>query len=289
MKTVSLRPGRPTDAEGIANVIYDAFNFIATRFGQVSDFTSPPVERTRVRLKLLDQFNDNCVVAEFEKKVVGVNFINCQGDIGAVGPLAVLPSFHGQKIGRRLMESVIEHGNNFGFKSQRLLQAAYNSESMGLYLRMGLVIREQLVNLNGSVSGNCKGNPDVRIERGAQSDVQNCSQFCEKLYSTGRSREINNAALEGDLFIASENGNIVGLTTGIGFSGFSMALTNDVIKGLIINQATIEPPGILVPATNHSLVKWCIDSGLKINQSMNLMTLGEYQEPVGSWMPSINF
>jgi len=62
-----------------------------------------------------------------------------------------------------------------------------------------------------------------------------------------------------------------------------------VLKSLIVNQETIPPPGVLVPATNHSLVKWCLDSGLKINQSMNLMTLGEYEEPVGSWFSSINF
>ncbi|MFT5303102.1 MAG: hypothetical protein ACI87E_003431 [Mariniblastus sp.] len=35
--------------------------------------------------------------------------------------------------------------------------------------------------------------------------------------------------------------------------------------------------------------KWCLDSGLKISQSMNRMTLVEYEEPVAKWLPSINF
>jgi predicted N-acetyltransferase YhbS len=289
MNKVSIRPGQPSDADAIAKVIYDAFDGIATKHGQVSDFDSPPIDRTHQRLKHLDQFNDYCVVAEAENQVVGVNFIDGHGDVGAIGVLAVLPTFQGQRIGKRLMESAIEHGRSVGYKSQRLLQAAYNSKSMGLYLSLGMVVREHLVNLNGTVSGDSIGSPDILIERASEEDVIACSKFCEKYYRAGRSREINDAAVDGGLLVARESGNIVGLTTSIGFSGFSVASTNDVLKSLIVNQATIEPPGILAPATNHSLIKWCLDSGLKISQSMNLMTLGEYEEPVGRWLPSINF
>lgn len=288
MNEVSLRPARVSDADRVANVIYSAFNGIAAEHGQISDFASSPTDATRQRLKHLDQFNDFCVVAETENQIVGVNFIDCHGDVGAVGVLAVLPSFQGQGIGRRLMESVIQHGRSVGYKSQRLLQAAYNSKSMGLYLNLGLVVREHLVNLNGTVMGSV--NSDIKIERGTEMDVTACSEFCEKIYRVGRSREINEAGLAGRLFIARKSGSIIaGFTTGIDFAGFSVASTNDVLKSLIVNQETIKPPGILIPATEHSLVKWCLDSGLKINQTMNLMTLGEYEEPVGKWLPSINF
>ena len=289
MNKVSLRPARPSDADSIANVIFDAFNFIANKHGQASDFDSPPVNRTHQRLQRLDEFNDYCVVAEAGNQIVGVNFNDRHGDVGAIGVLAVLPSFQGQRIGRRLMESAIEHGRSVGYKSQRLLQAAYNSKSMGLYLSLGMVVREHLVNLNGTIIGDSIGSPDIKTERAFEDDVKTCSKFCEELYRVGRSREINDAAVDGSLLVARESGNIVGLTTGIGFSGFTVASTNAAIKSLIVNQATIEPPGTLVPATNHSLIKWCLDSGLKINQSMNLMTLGEYEEPVAKWLPSINF
>jgi len=287
MNEISLRSALPSDAESIAIVIHDAFNGIAKKHGQESDFDSPPTERTRHRLKHLDPFNDYCVVAETANQIVGVNFIDCHAEVGAIGVLAVRPCFQGQKIGRRLMESVIEYGRNAGYKSQRLLQAAYNSNSIGLYLSLGLVVREHLVNFNGTVTG--ISNPDLSIERGTDRDAMACSEFCKKYYRSGRSREINVAAVDGNLFVAWESGNIVGFTTGIGFSGFSIALTNDVLKSLIVNQSKIERPGVLIPATNHSLVKWCLDSGLKINQSMNLMTMGEYEAPIGRWLPSINF
>ena len=287
MNEISLRPARHADAEAIAHVIYDAFKSVANTHGQVSDFESPPTERTHQRLLQLDQFRDYCVVAETGNQIVGVNFIDCQGDIGAIGVLAVLPSFQRQRIGRRLMESVIEHGTRVGYKSQRLMQASYNSKSMGLYLSSGFEIREHLVNLNGTVNG--EGNPDIRIEPGTEGDLKTCCDFCTEYYRAGRDREIYEAAVDGSLLIAKENGSLVGFTTGINFLGFSVALTNDVLKSLFVNQSTIEPPGILLPAMNHSLVKWCLESGLKINQSMNLMTLGEYEEPAAKWLPSINF
>lgn len=287
MNEISFRPARPSDAQSIASVIYDAFHETASKHCQESDFDSPPMHRTRQRLKHLSQFDDYCVVAETEHQLVGVNFIDGHADVGAIGVLAVRPAFQGQNIGRKLMESVIEYGRNAGYKSQRLLQAAYNSKTIGLYLSLGLEVREHLVNFYGNVTGLV--NPNLSIEHGTDSDVMACSEFCKKYYRSGRSREINDAAVGGNLFVARENGNIAGFTTGIGFSGFSVASTNDVLKSLIVNQSRIERPGVLIPATNHSMVKWCVDSGLKINQSMNLMTLGEYEKPIGRWFPSINF
>ena len=287
MNEVALRLARPADANSIAKLIFDSFEALSANYGQASDFESPPADQTRQRLDKLPQCNDFCVVAETEKLLVGVNFIDCHGDIGAIGVLAVLPSFQGQGIGRRLMEAVIEHGKHVGYTSQRLLQAAYNARSMGLYLSMKMVVREHLLNFNGTVNG--KSNPDISIEQGTDNDVEACSTFCQNFYRTGRSREIEEAAAGGNLFIARESRSITGLTTGIGFAGFSVASTNDILKSLIVNEKIIEPPGVLVPAKNHSLVQWCLDSGLKTHQTMNLMTLGEYEEPVGSWLPSINF
>ena len=158
---------------------------------------------------------------------------------------------------------------------------------MGLYLSLGMVVREHLINLYGTIEG--KGNPEIWIERVIESDMKKCSRFCEKYYRAGRRRELNDAAEARSLFVAKEAGETTGLTTGIGFAGFSVALTNDVLQCLLIHQKTIERPGVLVPATNHSLIKWCLDSGMKINQSMNLMTLGKYEKPVASWLPSIHF
>jgi hypothetical protein len=46
-------------------------------------------------------------------------------------------------------------------------------------------------------------------------------------------------------------------------------------------------PGILVPTANTDLFGWCLTSGLRIVQLMTLMTIGLYNQPAGSYLPSI--
>ena len=45
--------------------------------------------------------------------------------------------------------------------------------------------------------------------------------------------------------------------------------------------------GILIPTRNTALFSWCLDNGLRLVQQLILMTIGLYNEPRGSYMPSI--
>jgi hypothetical protein len=47
-----------------------------------------------------------------------------------------------------------------------------------------------------------------------------------------------------------------------------------------------DPLAILVPLRS-GLFHWCLAEGLRSLKPMNLMTLGSYQEPRGSWFPSV--
>lgn len=46
-------------------------------------------------------------------------------------------------------------------------------------------------------------------------------------------------------------------------------------------------PGILVPTRNAELFRWCLQHGLRVVEPMTLMTVGLYNEPAGSYLPSI--
>ena len=84
-----------------------------------------------------------------------------------------------------------------------------------------------------------KGNPDIRIERGTEVDLKTCSDFCREYYRAGRDREIREAAVDGSLLIARENGCLVGFTTGISFSGFSVALITTYKKWLVLKRPLV--------------------------------------------------
>jgi hypothetical protein len=34
-------------------------------------------------------------------------------------------------------------------------------------------------------------------------------------------------------------------------------------------------------------MRWCLGKGLRVTQSLTLMTMGLYSEPQGAWLPSI--
>ena len=82
---------------------------------------------------------------------------------------------------------------------------------------------------------------------------------------------------------------ITGYTCGLTYFNHSVGLTNDDLKALI-SSATgdyYEGPGILIPLRNTQLFRWCLDNGLRLVQQLTLMTIGLYNEPAGSYLPSI--
>ena len=59
------------------------------------------------------------------------------------------------------------------------------------------------------------------------------------------------------------------------------------LVALIKNADAFLGPGILVPTRNAGLFRWCLESGLRVVQPMTLMTIGLYNEPAGTYLPSI--
>jgi hypothetical protein len=82
-------------------------------------------------------------------------------------------------------------------------------------------------------------------------------------------------------------GRITGYATPIAFFGHAVAETNDDLVSLIAAAESFPGPGFLVPTRNAELVRWCLKSGLRITQTMTLMTMGLYNQPGGAWLPSV--
>ena len=70
------------------------------------------------------------------------------------------------------------------------------------------------------------------------------------------------------------------------FFGHAVGETVDDVKALIGAAPSFDGPGILVPA-NSPLLQWSLDNGLRVVQLMTLMSLGLYNEPTGSYLPSV--
>jgi hypothetical protein len=68
-----------------------------------------------------------------------------------------------------------------------------------------------------------------------------------------------------------------------------VARTNNELKALIGSAGEYGGPGFLLPSRNSGLFRWCLNQGLKVVQPMSLMSKGLYNEPKGSFLPSVLF
>ena len=61
------------------------------------------------------------------------------------------------------------------------------------------------------------------------------------------------------------------------------------VQALIGAAPAFAGAGILVPVRNAELFRWCLENGLRVVQPMTLMSMGLYNEPKGSFLPSVRF
>ena len=73
----------------------------------------------------------------------------------------------------------------------------------------------------------------------------------------------------------------------LGFFGHAVAETNLDLQALIASASSFAGSGIIVPTRNAQLFRWCLEHGLRVVEPITLMTVGLYNEPEGTNLPSI--
>lgn len=119
------------------------------------------------------------------------------------------------------------------------------------------------------------------------SDIPECNRLCFGVHGHERGGELADAIGQGVARIVERNGRITGYATPIAFFGHAVAETNGDLQSLIGAAESFPGTGVLVPTHNGELLRWCLHQGLRITQTMTLMTKGLYNEPVGAWLPSV--
>ncbi len=69
----------------------------------------------------------------------------------------------------------------------------------------------------------------------------------------------------------------------------AVAESTEDMQVLLSGAQTLEaqPLSFLLPVRQAELFRWCLSHGMKVIKPMFLMTMGEYQEPRGSYLPSV--
>jgi predicted N-acetyltransferase YhbS len=280
---LTLRAGTPADAPELGRICYEAFATISGQHNFPQDFANAEAA-TGLTSFLLGHPGFYSVVAERDGRIVGSNFLDERSPIAGVGPITVDPAAQDRGVGRALMGAVLDRAAERGFPGVRLVQAAYHSRSLSLYVSLGFDVREPLANVQGTPPRIAIPGRSVRPARA--SDLDGCNQVCRRVHGHDRGGDLRDAVEAGTARVVEHDGRITGYTASLSFFGHTVGETDDDIKALIGAASSFDGSGILVPARSP-LLRWCLEQRLRVVQTMTLMSLGLYNEPRGSFLPSI--
>ncbi len=277
---LQLRAATVQDAAPAGRICHDAFKAIAERHGFPPDFPSREVA-TGLMEGLVAHPGVHAVAADVGGRLAGTNFLWERDEVAGVGPITVDPELQDGAIGKSLMRAVLERAEHQGFRAVRLVQAAYHSRSLSLYTKLGFVAREPLAVLQGrSIAAN-----SARAAK--EKDLEAANALCRRVHGHDRAQELLDAIRQGTATVLEREGRLTAYATEVGFFGHAVAETTPDLIALIAAAPAFSGPGFLVPMRNDALFRWCLEQGLRVVQPMTLMTLGEYREPQGAFLPSI--
>ncbi|MEK6271517.1 MAG: GNAT family N-acetyltransferase [Actinomycetota bacterium] len=282
---VTIREAAPGDAEACAQICFDAFGGIQDHHRFPRDF--PVLEAATGLMGMwIPHPSVWGVVAERDGRIVGSNFLDERGPIRGVGPITVDPQGQNAGVGRRLMEAVLERGQ--GAPGIRLLQDAFHMRSLSLYASLGFDVKEPVA----VISSNPSSGPSDEIEVRAleEDDLDECEALCKKVHAFERTNELRDSIQAFKPFVAVRDGRITAYASSVVFwpMNHGVAESDEDMQALLLGAAAAvnEPIAFLVPLRSE-LFRWSLGAGLRLVKPMNLMALGEYQEPRGSWFPSV--
>jgi predicted N-acetyltransferase YhbS len=282
---VTLREVEPGDLEACAQICFDAFGGIHDHHRFPRDF--PALEAATGMLGMWIPHPEVWgVVAEADGRIVGSNFLDERDPIRGVGPITVDPEGQNAGVGRKLMGAVLERGK--GAPGIRLLQDGFHMRSLSLYASLGFDVTASCVVMNGKPRGGAVDGVDVRPV--TEDDLDECEALCKKVHGFERTGALRDSIQAFSPFAALRDGRIVAYASTLTFwpMAYGVAENEEDMKALLLGGAAAvdEPIGLLVPLRS-GLFGWCLEQGLRAVKPMNVMARGEYQEPRGSWFPSV--
>jgi GNAT superfamily N-acetyltransferase len=283
-EAVVLRQFEQRDIAPCGGICYEAFRAIAQRHGFPPDLPSP-----EVGVAIMETLNDDPgfygIVVERGGTVLGSSWLDERNAVSGIGPVTIDPAAQDGGLGRRLMEATIERSDARGFSSVRLVQAAYHARSLSLYTKLGFASREELVVMDEPAEDSSLSVYAIRPLRAE--DLGACNDICTKVHGFHRGAELASAGAARTAFVAERDGAIRAYTSGLGYFGHSAGETTEAICALLTAAPRLPSLGVLVPARNYQLFRWCLDHGMRVVETMTLMSRGLYQEPSGPSLPSI--
>ncbi len=281
---IELRQARADDVPELGRICYEAFKDISESHGFPTDF--PTVEFAQQAIGMFTAQENVYGVAAFEGRAAkGSNFLAMWDETAGIGPVSVDVQSQGQGIGRRTMEHVIAHARSQGFEMIRLVQDSFNVRSLALYASLGFDVKEPMSYLALS-NGNAA---DPAVRGATPADLDAMDELCRSIYRVSRRHECEVLMRLGIPAFVLDRSGIRGYLFGLAI-GHGVAESDDGMIALINGLgANVPDAHAFVPLRNGGLYRKALAAGHRNQKVMNLMALGPYEEPRGTFCPSVLF
>jgi len=285
MPALAIRPAEARDVDAAGELNFIAFYRTALEHGVPPVVTTPAESRRYIR-HLLEFDPLGGLVAEEDGELVGVAWIHPRGAVATIGPVAVDPRAQGHGIGRRLVERLIEAAGR-GVPQIRLVQEAYNTVSLGLYLRVGFRVVGPLLDLElpGTVTPVApRVPPGVTVRAATGEDRARVAARDARAFGAQRPQSVDLYLGRGRVLVAEAGTTLVGYAMGLGFAsmgflGSASADDPDTLQLLLrALGAELAAPGrtlrTLVPAVDRRLVDALLGDGFRVFRACHYMVRG---------------
>jgi hypothetical protein len=124
-------------------------------------------------------------------------------------------------------------------------------------------------------------------------DLRECEQLHRSVHGFERTAELEDALASPEFspMVATREGRVVAYAATLTFfpAAHAVARTQVDMAGLIAGAlaTTEEPRSFLLPTRQAEMLRWCLGEGLRVVKPMTYMTVGRYETPAGSWIPSV--
>ncbi len=225
------------------------------------------------------------VAARVDGQLAGSNYLTLMDEVSGVGPITVDPAHQGKRVGRALMQAVIDEAQRRGIRQVRLIQEAINTTSAPLYASLGFEVREPVAFM--TLKASLQIDPSVRAF--TAEDFPAIEELGRRHYRASRVNELKFWTSIGmPLFVRERAGRLSGYFLP-GKLGHTAAETADDALALFGEAARSLPPGsaaCLCPMRQTDLYHGALAAGHRLGKVLTLMTSGPYEDPQGAWTPS---
>jgi GNAT superfamily N-acetyltransferase len=292
------------DRSEVAELIYISLNVWYQMHGRPPTFSSGP-SAAEVFYDVYSTLEPGCaVVAENTRtgRLMGSCFYHPRPHHVGLGIMNVHPNYFGQRVGRALLQYIIDFTEKGGYKALRLTQSAFNLDSFSLYTRGGLVPRYayQDMLLQVPPTGMKGSTPGAdRVRNATLADVPAMAAL--EMAVSGITREQDcRYCIENQLgfwhvsVYESPQGQIDGFMISSGHSGMNMlgpcvARSETEAAALILRELDLHKgrsPIFLVPMERVKLVRQLYDWGARNCELHFCQVRGEFQPLQGVSMPT---